>query len=501
MESDCFTCGQKAEKFFPIADPGGEESKRNIRLVMCQHFWFKADDLKSAIICELCWDKVDEFHRFYQEVKTLHEDREDSKPLSDFIKQEEIEIEACVIPGIYPVVALNVEETAKEEETEECKSEASDRCSDVPSAVSGDSCSPVRKRRRTGKREQKKKSSGPRIVRKRKKVSPEQQKAEDDVIKKHRPYLCEDCVVEEFEDFDSIRRHTVQNHDKPYIICCDNQYRTRAILYQHVQSVLNPQSIQCELCYRTFKFQSGYDRHKEEVHADEHLLIFKCDRCPKSFPKQKLLKRHLNEHETLEKEKAKCEVCGKCFRTQLHMKRHVTQVHEKIFEFMCEICSKGFMKRSELKDHRQYHELTADEMKKQCPICNKWLKNLRYWKRHVGRHQNEGEHKCEQCNHVSVNLVSLKLHIERKHGPNIKKYVCDLCGKEYSRPVTLKEHIANAHTGKPLYQCQFCDKSFFSNATMYAHRKKDHPQEWLQDHKAKYANSAEQGEAGNGSGN
>ncbi|EAT39684.1 AAEL008535-PA [Aedes aegypti] len=482
----CFTCARKPDKFFEIEDRT-EESKPNICLIMCQHFWFKGEDLLKAIICEVCWDKVEQWHRFYQEVKDLHEDRQDSKPLSVFIKEEEDEIDEHLIRGICADVSF--EEPM--DDKEDCKSEIDDRSDEMPSMVE-DSPPTTRKLRNTSKKTAKSKVSEPKTVRRRRKVPLEQQKAEDDYIKQHRPFVCEECG-EEFEGFDTLRKHSIKDHDKQHIMCCNNQFKTRTLLHQHVQNVLNPQEIKCEICNRTFKFQSGYNRHKEEVHADEHLLIFKCDRCPRSFPKQKLLKRHLKEHETLENEKAKCEVCGKCFRTRIHMKRHVTQVHDKTFEFMCEICSKGFMKHSELKAHREYHELSPEEMKKQCPVCNKWLKNLRYWRRHVTRHQNEGAHKCEHCSHVSVNLLSLKQHIERKHGPKIKKYVCDLCGKEYSRPVTLKEHIANAHTGKPLYQCQFCDKSFFSNATMYAHRKKDHPQEWLQDHKAKYA-TAEQGD-------
>lgn len=102
-------------------------------------------------------------------------------------------------------------------------------------------------------------------------------------------------------------------------------------------------------------------------------------------------------------------------------------------------------------------------------------------------HQEHGQYQCDRCDHVSVNLLALKRHAERKHNNTVKKYPYEVCGKEYSRPVTLKEHIANAHTGEPLYQCPYCEKKFFSNATMYAHKKKDHPEQWKKDRMRKYA--------------
>ncbi|XP_062533946.1 transcription factor grauzone-like [Armigeres subalbatus] len=513
----CFTCAQKSEKFFQIVNDE-EESKPNIRMVMCKHFWFQEDDLQSAVICEFCWEKVDQFHQFYQEVKTLHEDLLDSRPLSVYLKQEDNGCEANSLFDNCLDATLEANETS---DIVECEPDIEDDSDQKPSMgdtdididekpliVMAEDDEDVRyeirklrngsKRIASEKGSKAKPSKPKKIYRKRKKLSPEQQKEEDDFIKQHRSYVCEHCY-EEFDDFQAIIRHTVQVHDQPYIVCCDLKYRTRAALLLHVQHLLNPQTIKCEICNRSFKSQSSVNRHKEEVHPEEHQLIFKCERCPKSFPKQKLLQRHIDQHETLEKEKAKCPTCGKCFKTKVHLRRHILAVHEKSFEFICEVCSKGFLKHSELKAHQVYHELTAEQQKKQCPICNKWMKNLRYWRKHMGRHRGEGEYKCEHCDHVSINLLSLKLHVERKHNPKCKKYVCELCNKEYSRPVTLREHIANAHTGEPLYQCQFCEKKFFSNATMYAHRKKDHPQEWLKDHKAKFASTEQNEEGGDGS--
>ncbi|XP_019539398.2 transcription factor grauzone [Aedes albopictus] len=472
----CLTCGQTPRKSIVISDP----SKQDIALIICQHFWYQEDDLRSAIICTLCWDKVDGFHRFYQEAKQLHEQQLSLKPSAVFIKQE-IEIEEPELQENVQSEEAQGEQVADEAECRFEITEIKEECGQSDSSS------------------QKAHSSKKKV--KRTEVTPEQEKAEDDFIKQHRPYVCSDCY-EEFESFEAIRRHTYVEHKKRYIMCCGTQQRSRSVLYQHVQHVLNPDAIRCEICDKTFKFHSGYIRHMEELHPEGKTLIFKCDRCPRSFPKKKLLKRHLSEHETLENETAKCEICGKCFARRILLKRHILAVHvEKRYDFICELCSRRFATISELRKHKRVHDLTAEQLRKQCPVCNKWLKSVTSWRTHVQSHRDEGEFRCGSCDHVSVNQVALKRHIERMHSGAVRSYPCTLCGKEYSRPTTLKEHIANVHTGEPLYQCTYCEKKFFSNATMYRHKKKDHPQEWLDNHMKKYNTEAAvkiEGETGEG---
>ncbi|EAT39683.1 AAEL008538-PA [Aedes aegypti] len=470
MDSDnCLTCDQASEKFYSISN-ADIESKPNISHIMRQHFWFQEDELRSAIICESCWQNVDQFHRFYEDVRKLHKQRMESKPLAVFFKQEE---ETVAEEQLFLDSFLDADEIV------ECKIEDK----------TNSNATKTKKLRKASKRSS---TDEPKAVPKRIKIPLEQEQAEDDFIKRHTSYVCETCS-EQFDDFNTIRKHTTKAHDKPYIMCCNKKFRTRSILYQHVQTVFNPDSFKCEICGKTFKGQSIYDRHKENSHSDEHLLVFKCHRCPKAFTKQKILDHHIAGHETFDNEEAKCDECGKCFRTQVTLKIHIDTVHRKTINFVCEYCSKGFNRQADLMDHRKTHELTADQMKKQCPICNKLVKNSRYFQRHIDRHQTEGSHKCDHCSHVSNNLLALKEHVEKRHSSKAKMYPCNQCGQEFKRLVRLKEHISTAHTGEPLYQCPFCERTFFSNVTMYVHKKKDHPQEWLEDRNAKYAKTEQDG--------
>ncbi|XP_062538421.1 zinc finger protein 91-like [Armigeres subalbatus] len=444
----CFICCQGSKTSYETPDCG-QESRSTFISVVCQHFWFQEDDLLNAIFCVACWSKVDSFHRFYQEVKQLHAELTFHPP-TNTIKQEEIDID---------------EEQHMESHEIGVVDEVTIKTEIFDDQLLG------------GNRDDKDNQITEKKHKKSRKISKVTREAQDEVIREHRQYRCDECDLQ-FYSFCTAIRHRIKKHNQASIECCDRQFKTRSLLYHHV---LNPGAFKCEVCNRTFKFLNGYLRHKREQHAENgEPLLFKCQRCPESFNEEGLLKRHLTEHIPWN-----CEVCGRQFRTRNLLQRHTKAVHREPTDYICQVCSKGFYKRQLFVAHQKIHELTAEEMKKQCEVCHMWLKNQASWEKHVVRHQYEGQYKCDDCDHVSVNLLALKVHRKRRHSANRKEHLCDLCGKGYSRAKSLKEHMANAHTGVPLYECQYCAKSFFSSATMYAHRKRDHPQEWMQDHGTK----------------
>ncbi|XP_062700788.1 transcription factor grauzone-like isoform X2 [Aedes albopictus] len=484
--SSCYMCGQQSEKLFFISEPGRSEPELSISCIICQHFWFQEDALQTANICEPCWNKVDQFHRFYEDVRKHHE--QFSEPNSIFIKQEETEFEVEIEKTNVETEVLFDEET-KVDITEECNQLAIE-ADQVVEKPTGSKIARNRKLSSAPKKPLKGRSSHGQVVETLSKkeiqqnqimLSAKKKQMEDSFIQQHLPYNCVECSTK-FESFVSIRRHMADLHARTYIICCGVQYSNRNMLYQHVQAVLNPEAFKCELCDKSYTLHIGYIRHKERCHPDES--PFPCDKCWKRFPSQFLLDRHIAGHRKV-KEKPTCEICGKCFKSKETLKDHMNSIHEKKAVYVCEICSAPFARQWMFKEHQMTHEYTAEELKRQCTICKRWLKNERLWKKHMSRHKGEGAHKCDHCDLVSINSNALKLHIERRHRKN-QKYVCDLCGKVYTRAVTLNEHVANAHTGTPLYQCQFCDRKFFSNASMYAHRKKAHPKEWQEWKTARY---------------
>lgn len=475
----CFLCLQNTENSNWTPDFEGD-SKLSISYLIVLHFWFQVrdipilcevqcviswqlqeDELRGAVVCQSCWDKVNQFHQFYQEVKISH-DQLKSQPLPTvIIKQEALDIEEEQI-----VETNNSTATVKDVDWKPVpvKTEPCEEQTEPPVA------------QEKTKRELKPFSLDGRS-RFRKQLKARYRKAQDDVIKKHMQYQCDDCDVK-FESFCTALQHRKREHNQASVKCCERQFKTRSMLHRHA---MNPGPFPCETCGRVFRFMTGYQRHKKEVHDELNEVSFKCNRCSEVFTDQDTLKRHQAEHE-----RSVCGDCGKQFRTRNGLQKHTKAVHQEPTDYICKICSKGFYRRSLFVEHLKTHEKTPDELKEQCEVCKKWLKNHLSWEKHVQRHQFEGQFKCDECDHVSVNLLSLKVHKKRRHGSDKEEYQCELCDKSYTRKQSLKEHVANAHTGEPLYECQYCLKGFFSNATMYAHRKKDHPQEWLQNHATKF---------------
>ncbi|XP_058444477.1 transcription factor grauzone-like [Malaya genurostris] len=491
----CLTCTRKPLNFYRIVDTG-DDRKPNISGILCRHFWFQEDEFQNdEIICKVCWEKVSEFHEFYLEVEKLHHSRKDSVPLPVAVKKEEekdddqdkekdhlqdslteTEIKA------EPLVEVSVDQQTNS------NTDFSEACSDTDYEPEEKEEPPRRKRKYTRrapserKVQKEKKSTYPYLPK-----TPEERESEDKFIRQHTRYMCEECNVE-FDQFHLFQRHCLHTHGKEgFITCCGIRHRKRSVLFQHVQHALNPDAFKCEICGKTYKNRFGYNRHKKESHAPEEERVYKCHRCPKSFIKEGALKRHLDDHDTLDNGTAKCETCGKCFSNINILKNHIKYRHVKQTEYICDVCSKGFYMRSTFLTHRKTHEVPAEELRKQCTICSKWCKNHDYWRVHVRRHKNEGELSCDVCGHVSPNLMALKGHKSRMHsGPRV--FPCTLCGKEYARAITLKEHVAAAHTGDVLYRCPHCDKTFNSSANMHSHRKKMHPKEWLEQRLAKYGN-------------
>nr|XP_019533163.2 zinc finger protein 676-like [Aedes albopictus] len=454
----CFICREGSTNFLTEVNTG-----QSVGYIIRQHFWFQEHELWNASICGTCWERVDQFHRFYEEVKDRHEKLKLQGPLV-FIKQEEVHIDEDLEQD--PVAEENVAAVSKFKPS---SSVSLEDCGGQLSNVSQNE--PSMEQRRPWKHSKIRKT-----------LTPEERQAQDEVIKQHMRYFCEECNLE-FDSFCVTVRHQINVHDQTYITCCDRQYKTRSMLYEHA---LNPGDFRCEFCGKTFKLIHGYHRHKKQFHKDEKELLFKCHLCSESFAQESMLRRHMVEHDP-----TKCQVCGKEFSNKYGLMRHTKDFHEEHKEYVCDVCSKGFYRHAMYLEHRKTHDLTPEQLREQCPVCSKWLKNHECWEKHVKRHQTEGAFICDICDHVSVNSMSLRVHKVRQHGPKSKRHVCDLCGKEYSRPATLKEHVSNAHTGEPLYQCQYCLKKFFSSATMYAHRKKDHPKEWLKDHMTKYGSREE----------
>ena len=78
---------------------------------------------------------------------------------------------------------------------------------------------------------------------------------------------------------------------------------------------------------------------------------FNCDMCPKAFPTESKLNRHVSGvHFKLKNHP--CHLCEKKFSEIHHLKQHIAMVHHGIKNFNCDVCDTRFARSQDLKNHR-----------------------------------------------------------------------------------------------------------------------------------------------------
>ncbi|XP_062537401.1 transcription factor grauzone-like [Armigeres subalbatus] len=322
----------------------------------------------------------------------------------------------------------------------------------------------------------------------RRKWTPEAIAKEEEIIHRVLSLTCAVCD-EVLETFQLLKKHGRENHKlkSVKVFCCERSFSRRSRLYEHCLSVhVQPDAFECEHCGRRFTESSGLRHHKWWMHTPASERPFKCDICGNTFMKEYLLKQHINRHLEQERKSFKCQECDRTLSTAFQLRAHMQSLHGEPSTWVCDVCAKGFTHRSLLEQHRMAHTPEGlAKISEQCKKCNKWYNSRKSYVKHRRRCGVHEPVKCEVCEHVAVNDLSLKSHMKLRH-TNRPKYPCTYCGKEFSRELRLKEHEAN-HAGIVLYKCEYCPRMCNSSSNMYTHKKVAHPEQWAQKMAARYA--------------
>uniref|UniRef100_A0A8D8MJF1 Transcription factor grauzone n=1 Tax=Culex pipiens TaxID=7175 RepID=A0A8D8MJF1_CULPI len=495
----CYACLQQPSDFIPIADEVGPKAEPPSTAepigrtssyrgdIIAKHFWFEKDDLMRGVICTSCWSKIEDFHQFYSEIEQAHEHKLGFTIVQ--IKQEDgVEVEEEEQEEIV-VEPITAEEIEREEEEAELKREevnVSETEEDDDDEEEEEEDDEFELEPDQPKRRKRIKKKGTKLA--------ERMAKSDSLIAQFCKMFCDQCS-QEFPNFSQLYAHCAAVHQrKPAVFCCDRKFNNRIRLYDHIQRHVDPDRFQCKHCKRVCLDRESLKRHTVMVHTPEEKRPFKCDRCPKSYTIQNEFIKHVKYHQAMDTKEFPCGQCDKFFGNAALLKQHNKNVHSTTYEFVCDTCAKGFNSRGLFTKHLKEHDPKVRAEKAQCPICFQWLLKVSLSK-HVMRHNSGGPVRCDLCGKESPNLLALRSHKQFFHKE--AKFGCSVCDKVFKRAISLKEHMAT-HSGAVLYTCPHCPKTFNSNANMHSHRKKMHPQEWLDAKMQRLTKHETKGEEGEG---
>ena len=201
-------------------------------------------------------------------------------------------------------------------------------------------------------------------------------------------YKCQYCG-NDFKDKSSLKTHESKHFEAKPHQCpnCGVKYSSKPCLLNHIAVVhegKNPIKHICPICGKQFRKTQNY-----KAHYQAHLFgkAFSCDMCGNSFQQECFLKTHkmysCKNSPTIERpnKQFQCQLCEKVYSDNRGLQDHIMIVHEgKKDNFVCEICSKSFSRRTSLAAHKLLH--TGEYKVYHCDNCSASFKDKRYLVRH-----------------------------------------------------------------------------------------------------------------------
>ncbi|XP_005097052.1 zinc finger protein 585B [Aplysia californica] len=209
--------------------------------------------------------------------------------------------------------------------------------------------------------------------------------------------------------------------------------------YSHSDVKGSEFSYVCTLCNVGFMRKKQLCAHRHSEHSSI-----------KSVYKDKRLV--LKSPSSIRRKSNMCEICGEVFKSLYSMKIHVLRHKENLYQG--NICLNDFSTSDVLTVHKKLQEpkdleaqpAEKSELKKfVCDVCGKTVKSMKQLQSHMLRHTGGDIYTCRVCKEKFSSLKLLKTHQAEQGHVVDKPFICEVCGTAYSHIFSLKRHHFVTH--------------------------------------------------------
>lgn len=303
---------------------------------------------------------------------------------------------------------------------------------------------------------------------------------------------CRTCGIELLDLLEQLECIMLRNQN--YCIICGHQYKfsnehldhfpmhfnsllTTSINLQCIECTpdANKFILTCHLCPETFKTKESKKKHLHKEHSKD--LLYPCSFCDRKFVSPKDVKCHNRKKHTIVTRvylgPYSCRVCPTPLKFDSEAAKlehfNVQHIDSETGKFICPVCKQLYANYPKTIEHMTMHK----ERKFICDLCGKNFIRKTGLQSHVGSvHATSTNFQCEQCPDKKYkNMLALQRHVRAKHSDNPYRYPCEMCDRVFNDHTDRRRHRWT-HGGFPKpFVCLVCDKAFHENKQLRLHMK------------------------------